>query len=147
MLFESGLALCLKTRNPTSGGVLIKGMCAIKNWSASQTAVELSTAEAELYGDTRIVSEAKALKSRGKDFGEDLRIAAWVDAQATMATPEPQSSGLMILYSAVNTSLGNLAGRAIPPTCLPSPYLGMSWCGTRADWGLTVYSRPATHNW
>lgn len=73
--------MCLKTRKPTIGGVRSIGHCTIKHWSATHA---LSSAETGLYAATRAFSDAKGRTSFGQDFGEDLRITAWVDSEATI---------------------------------------------------------------
>lgn len=77
---------CSKSRMLTSGGVLLTEDRALKHWSSPQKAIAMSSTEAALYGAVCTISEARALKSFGKDFGEGLRTVAWVDAQATVGS-------------------------------------------------------------
>lgn len=73
----------MNTRKSTSGGVLCVASCTIKHWSFAQEAIALSSAEAALSAATQAISEAKGVKYFGQRFGENLRIAAWVDVDAT----------------------------------------------------------------
>lgn len=56
----------------------------IQRRPSSQKAVALSAARAELSAATGSLREAKGLTSLGKDFGEDLRMRVYVDAQASV---------------------------------------------------------------
>lgn len=50
----------------------------------TQKAIALWPAEAELHVATHAICEAKGLESLGRHFCENLRMVAWVDAQATI---------------------------------------------------------------
>lgn len=81
---DSDWAGCLETRKSTSGGALFVGQCTTAHWPVTRKAMALSSAEAEVYASTRATCEAEGLKSLDQDVGEDLRIVAWVDGQATI---------------------------------------------------------------
>jgi hypothetical protein len=74
-----------KDRKSTSGGVWMLGKHCIRTWSASQGAVALSSAEAELYAMIEGVTRAKGLANLARELGYgDLSevITIGVDSQA-----------------------------------------------------------------
>lgn len=81
---DSDWAGCLRARMSTSGGVWCIGGCMIKHWPRAQTAIALSSAEAELNIATRALSEAKVSLCLVGGLGEDVHIRAHVYAQATI---------------------------------------------------------------
>lgn len=88
--FPSDWAGWLVIGKSTSGGVLLIGQRMCRHLSATQKVIALSVPEAELYAATKANREAKGL---GRDFGEDLRIAPWVDAQAKIGLRFRQGLG------------------------------------------------------
>ena len=79
-------------RKLTSGGIVFRGMHAIKSWSSNQTAIALGSAEAELYALLKGASQAIGLTSMGHDFADELAAGVWSDASAAIAIS--QRSGL-----------------------------------------------------
>ena len=61
MYTDSDLGGNRKDRKSTSGGIWGLGEHSVKNWSATQGAVALSTAEAEFYAIIEGVTRAKGL--------------------------------------------------------------------------------------
>ena len=68
----------------TSGGALKWGGSTLKSWSSTQTAMALSSAEAELYAMSRCVQQTASLISIARDFGIELSAAVHSDATAAL---------------------------------------------------------------
>ena len=58
---DSDWAGCVKTRNSTSGGILMYGAHLLHHWSSTQSVVALSSAEAELNAIVRAMAETLGL--------------------------------------------------------------------------------------
>ena len=56
----------------TSGGVIMRSGHCIKAWSTSQSALALSSGEAELYAMTKVAVQLSGEISMAKDFGVSL---------------------------------------------------------------------------
>ena len=56
----------------TSGGVIMRSGHCIKAWSTSQSALALSSGEAELYAMTKVAVQLSGVSSMAKDFGVSL---------------------------------------------------------------------------
>ena len=75
---------CQVTRRSTSGGVAMRGCHPIKHWSLTQTAIALSSGEAELRGICRGASIALGLQSLANDLGIMLDLEILTDATAAI---------------------------------------------------------------
>ena len=53
----------------TSGGVIMRSGHCIKAWSTSQSALALSSGEAEFYAMTKVAVQLRGVISMAKDFG------------------------------------------------------------------------------
>ena len=72
------------TRRSTAGGLSQRGSHLIKHWSNTQSAVSLSSAEAELGGICRGASISLGLRSVALDLGMDWRVLIKTDAAAAI---------------------------------------------------------------
>lgn len=129
MASDSDSAGCLRTTKSTGGGVMCLGSCMMKHWSSTQKGIALSSVEAALYSATRALSEAKGLQCLAMDFGEDLRIRAHVDDQATIglnhrarwgrpATQRPPNSGSRTPLSVKSSCWSRFRGGLVLPRSL-----------------------------
>ena len=66
---DANWALDTETRKSTSGGIITFGKHYIKSWFKISAIVALSSAESELYGLVKCVSETLGVKSALFDFG------------------------------------------------------------------------------
>ena len=85
-------ALDTETRKSTSGGVITFGKHYIKSWSKTQAIVALSSAESELYGLVKCVSETLGVKSALFDFG--ILVGGVIKSDASAALGIIQRQGL-----------------------------------------------------
>ena len=74
----------MTTRRSTSGGVAIRGTHLVKQWSCTQRAVTLSSADAELYGLVTGTTEALGIQSWGLDFGLCMKVRMHADSAAAI---------------------------------------------------------------
>ena len=81
-----------ETRKSTSGGVITFGKHYINSWSKTQAIVELSSAESELYGLVKCVSETLEVKSALFDFG--ILVGGVIKSDASAALGIIQRQGL-----------------------------------------------------
>ena len=84
VMVDTDFAGCLSTRRSTSGGVALRGTHLIKHWSATQTYVTLSSAEAELNGICRGASTALGLPTIAQDLGLRWDSTLFTDASAAI---------------------------------------------------------------
>ena len=75
---------CQTTRRSTSGGMAMRGLHPIKQWSLTQTTIALSSGEAELGEICRGASIALGLQSIACDLGFSLNIEILTDATAAI---------------------------------------------------------------
>ena len=66
---DTDFAGCSKTRNSTSGGLVMHGTHVIKSWSTNQVVIALSSGEAEYYGLVKGASVALGIKALSEDLG------------------------------------------------------------------------------
>ena len=79
---DSDWAGCSQTRKSTSGGCLMwNGIC-LKAWSTTQTAVAMSSGEAEYYAAVRGSAEGLAFQSMCRDVGAGVRVRVHTDSTA-----------------------------------------------------------------
>ena len=81
---DTDWAGCVKTRKSTSGGGLVLGSHLIKSWSSTQSAIALSSGEAEYYGAVRAGGIGLGYQSLIGDLGIKLPIRVWTDSTATI---------------------------------------------------------------
>jgi hypothetical protein len=81
---DTDWAGCLRTRKSTSGGCLMLGQHLLKSWSSTQTAVSLSSGEAEFYGVVKASGIGLGYQALLEDLGYVLPIRVWTDSSATM---------------------------------------------------------------
>lgn len=81
---DTDFAGCQATRRSTSGGVALRGCNCIRLWSATQTAVELTSGEAELGGISKGLSQGIGLRSVAADLGISISLRLRTDATAAI---------------------------------------------------------------
>ena len=86
---------CKTTRKNTFGGVVMRGGHCIKFWSKTQSAITLSTAEAELTALVKVTCEAKGIANVMKDMtGDDGgKVCVYTDASAAMGMVQRHGTG------------------------------------------------------
>jgi hypothetical protein len=90
---DTDWAGCTRTRKSTSGGVVLWNGHVIKHWSTTQSVVALSSAEAELIGIVKGVSQGMGLKSIAEDLGMELELAVHTDSSAAMGIVQRSGIG------------------------------------------------------
>ena len=90
---DTAVAGCWRTRRSTSGGVARLGGHILKHWSATQSTVTLSSAEAELTGICKGSSISLGLKALCADLGLDLQIRVHTDAAAAIGIARRRGLG------------------------------------------------------
>ena len=81
---DTDWAGCPRTRKSTSGGCLLLGSHLIKSWSSTQTAVSLSSGEAEFYGVVKASGIGLGYQALMDDLGHQVPLRVWTDSTATM---------------------------------------------------------------
>ena len=82
-------------RRSTSGGCFMLGKHCIKTWSATQHAIALSSAEAELYAMVEAVTRAKGLNSLAREIEfVGLDNVLWLGTDSSAARSFVQTRGL-----------------------------------------------------
>ena len=71
---DTDLAGCAKTRRSTSGGALAMHPSLLKHWSVTQTAIALSSGEAELTGIVKGTTYGLGFRSLAADLGISLSL-------------------------------------------------------------------------
>ena len=84
---------CLSTRRSTSGGAAMRGQHLVRHWSATQSTVTLSSAEAELNGICKGASNSLGLQSIARDLGMEWSIALKTDATAAIGITRRRGLG------------------------------------------------------
>lgn len=79
---DSDWAGCVKTRKSTSGGAMMLGKHLIHHWSSTQATVALSSAEAELNGIVKAISESIGIKNVINFMGRDIEVEVRTDSSA-----------------------------------------------------------------
>ena len=84
-----------RDRKSTSGGCFVLGGHCIKTWSATQQAIALSSAEAELYAMVEAVTRAKGLCSFAREIGfVGLDNVIWLGTDSSAAQSFVSRRGL-----------------------------------------------------
>ena len=83
---DTDFAGCKKTRRPSSSGAVKIGGCLVKQWAKTQTAISLSSSEAELHGIAQGMAQAFGIKSFMRNLGWDLPIVVHSDSTAAIST-------------------------------------------------------------
>ena len=81
---DTDFAGCLATRRSTSGGDALRGAHLIKDWSTTQQAVTLSSAEAELYGLVTGTTEALGIQAWCRDLCLETAVRMNADSEAAI---------------------------------------------------------------
>ena len=68
------------TRKSTSAGMICLGEHVVKSWSRTQSAIALSTGEAELYALNKAAAQSLGLQSLLADLGVNLDLRLHTDA-------------------------------------------------------------------
>ena len=77
---DSDYAVCIKTRKSSSGGaIMTRGHC-ITSWSSTQSAIALSSGEAEFYSLVKTASQAIGIKHMLSDMNIHLDINVHTDS-------------------------------------------------------------------
>lgn len=73
---------CRRSRESTSGGVILFGGVAVRWWSSNQSPIALSSGEAEYYAAFKGASCALGLKAMLADLGIESKIILYTDSFA-----------------------------------------------------------------
>ncbi len=90
---DTDWAGCPKTRKSTSGGCVLLGRHAIKHWSATQSSVALSSAEAEFNGVIRGAGQGLGYQAMLRDLGVEAPLRVWTDSSAAIGICSRQGLG------------------------------------------------------
>ena len=71
---DSDWAGCRVTRKPTSGGLVMWGSHVIRTWSTTQSAIAMSSGEAEYYSMVKGSSMGLGIKSIASDLGVVMQV-------------------------------------------------------------------------
>ena len=86
-------------RRSSSGGVWMLGKHVIKTWSATQGAVALSSAEAELIALVKCTRECVGVQSMYRDWGSNLTCNVYADSSAALAIGNMKGAGKLRLIN------------------------------------------------
>ncbi len=90
---DTDWAGCARTRKSTSGGCVLLGRHAIKQWSSTQSSVALSSGEAEFAGVIRGSGQGLGYQALLQDFGVDASLRVWTDSSAAIGICNRQGLG------------------------------------------------------
>ena len=90
---DTDWAGCPRTRKSTSGGCLMLGSHILKTWSSTQSAISLSSGEAEFHGVVKASGVALGHQSLMHDLGHSLPVRVWTDSSAAMGVCQRQGLG------------------------------------------------------
>ena len=90
---DTDFAGCKTTRRNTSSGIALYGSHTVKHWSKTQTAVCLSSGEAELRGIGDGLAQALGLQSIARDLGMTWQINMFTDATAAIGIAQKRGMG------------------------------------------------------
>ncbi len=92
---DSDSAGCRKTRRSTSGGLAMLGRHPVKTWSATQSVVATSSAEAELYSMAEGASRGLGFQTMLQELGVEAELAVSTDSSAAKAFASTRGLGRM----------------------------------------------------
>ena len=93
MYTDADHAGCLRTRKPTSEGVVVWGPAPLKACSRTQTLIALSSGQSELAIVTKAAAEAMGIQAVLADFGVPFKIEIHSDATAAIGICKRQGLG------------------------------------------------------
>ena len=82
-----------RTRKSTSGGCIWRGAHWIKAWCRGQSAISLSSGEAELYAAVQCASEGMGVKTLLRELGHEVSLSMGVDASAAVGLMQRDGLG------------------------------------------------------
>eukprot|EP00974_Lingulodinium_polyedra_P121539 11179382-Lingulodinium_polyedra.AAC.1 len=92
---DSDWAGCLKTRRSTSGGLAMVGRHPVKTWSATQSVVATSSAEAELYSAAEGASRGLGVQTMLREMGVNAVLLVSTDSSSAKAFASTRGLGRM----------------------------------------------------
>ena len=90
---DTDWAGCPRTRKSTTGGCAMVESHLSKAWSSTQASVALSSGGAEYYGLVHGVGIGLGIQPLYRDVGLPLKLRAWTDSSAAMASLSGKASG------------------------------------------------------
>ena len=92
---DSGWAGCLRSSRSTSGGLAMLGGHPLKTWSATQSVVAMSSAEAELYSANEGASRGLAMQTLLGELGAVTELQLFLDSSAAKGFAATRGIGKM----------------------------------------------------